>query len=397
MRSEEVKELQGIAERLLLLCARAKIENSESEAKVLQFRNNIKVVFNDETGQISAGWTAKEIKDMPGLKDLHYRFTAGVHQYRYRKNGYNVQFSSKNKEVAKEKAYEFIKSIKKALSVSNCGAVNRGTKLDTVAEAWLELKKNHSARDTYRVYAGIYKNYIKPAFGEQNVKNILPMHLQPFFNSLFEKSGKTAEDSKIVLNGIFKYAVANRLCSSNPMEAVIVEKHFRQKGIAMTSEQLARFKAKMNASRKFGLAGLIILYSGVRGAELASMSFDWNAGTMTISNAKLKKSQKRNPLNLVRTIPIFPNLYSLRSRIEASEDWRIKATTLTSKFCEYWTETTVKDLRHTFTSKAREFGVENELVSLWTGHSAGTNVTANTYTHFSMEFQKKEALKIKEY
>ena len=223
------------------------------------------------------------------------------------------------------------------------------------------------------------------------------MHLQPFFNSLFEKSGKTAEDSKIVLNGIFKYAVANRLCSSNPMEAVIVEKHFRQKGIAMTSEQLARFKAKMNASGKFGLAGLIILYSGVRGAELASMSFDWNAGTMTISNAKLKKSQKRNPLNLVRTIPIFPNLYSLRSRIEASEDWRIKATTLTSKFCEYWTETTVKDLRHTFTSKAREFGVENELVSLWTGHSAGTNVTANTYTHFSMEFQKKEALKIKEY
>lgn len=397
MRSEEVKELQGIAERLLLLCARAKIENLESEAKVLQFRKKIKIVFDDETGQISAGWTAKEMKEMPNLKDVKYRFTAGVHQYRYRKNGYNVQFSSKVKEVAKQKAYEFIKSLKKTLSVNNAAATSRAMKLDTVAEAWLELKKNHSAKDTYRVYAGVYKNHIKPVFGERNVKSILPLDLQPFFNELFEKSGKTSEDAKIVLNGIFKYAVANRLCSSNPMEAVVVEKHFRKTGVALTDEQLARFKAKMNASGKFGLAGLIILYSGVRGAELASIRFDWDAGTMDVANAKLKKSQKKNPQNLIRTIPIFPNLYPLRERIEENDDWRIKASTLSCKFCEFWNETTVKDLRHTFTSKAREFGVENELVNIWTGHSAGSNQTANTYTHFSMKFQKIEAEKIKEY
>lgn len=396
MRSEEVKELQGIAERLLLLCARAKIENSESEAKVLQFRKNIKVVFNDETGQSSAGWTAKEIKDMPGLKDLHYRFTAGVHQYRYRKNGYNVQFSSKNKEVAKEKAYEFIKSIKKALSVSNCGAVSRGTKLDTVAEAWLELKKNHSAKETFQSYKSVYKNHIKPVLGERNVKNILPMDLQPFFNELFSRYERKAEDAKIILNGVFKYAVANRLCASNPMEAVIVEKHFRKKGVALDEEQLTRFKETMNRSGAVGLAGLIVLYSGVRSSELPTIRFDWSAGTMTISNSKLKKSQKRNPLNLVRTIPIFPNLYSLRSRIEASDEWR-KKVPFSKFFIKIWSEHTPKDLRHTFISKAREFGVENELVSIWTGHSAGTNVTANTYTHFSMEYQKREALKIKEY
>ena len=41
--------------------------------------------------------------------------------------------------------------------------------------------------------------------------------------------------------------------------------------------------------------------------------------------------------------------------------------------------------------------VDNELVNLWMGHSAGKNLTANTYTHFSMEFQKKQAKKISNY
>lgn len=396
MRNDEVKKIQDIAQQLLLICAHARIENSETESKVLQFRKKIKIVFDDETGQTSAGWTAKEVKELPSLKDVKYRFTAGVHQYRYRKNGYNVQFSSKTKEVAKQKAYEFIKSLKKTLSVNNAAATSRAMKLDTVAEAWLELKKNHSAKETYLSYKGVYKNHIKPVFGERNVKSILPLDLQPFFNELFGKYERKAEDAKIILNGIFKYAVANRLCVSNPMEAVVVEKHFRKTGVALTDEQLVRFKAKMNESGAVGLAGLIILYSGVRSAELPSIRFKWEEGTMDVANAKLKKSQKKNPLNLIRTIPIFPNLYPLRERIEASDEWRPKRP-FSKYFITVWKENTPKDLRHTFISKAREFGVENELVSLWTGHSAGNNLTANTYTHFSMNFQKIEAEKIKEY
>lgn len=396
MRVEEINYFQGLAEKILLYCANARIENSESKNKVLQLRQKIKIVFDNETGQISKGWTAKEIKDMPSLKDIHYRFTAGVHQYRYRKNGYNVQFSSKNKEVAKQKASEFIKSLKKTLSVNNAAASSRTLKLDTVAEAWLELKKNHSAKETYLSYKGVYKKHIQPVFGERNVKNILPMNLQPFFNELFGKYERTAEDAKIILNGVFKYAVANRLCTSNPMDAVIVEKHFRKNGVALTDEQLTRFKTKMNESGAVGLAGLIVLYSGVRSAELPTVRFNWETGTMDITNAKLKKSQKNNPLNLIRTIPIFPNLYPLRERVDASDEWRPKRP-FSKYFKKVWQENTPKDLRHTFISKAREFGVENELVNLWTGHSAGNNQTANTYTHFSMEYQQEEAKKIKKY
>lgn len=394
MRKEEIDCLQGIAEKILLLCANAQIENSEASQKVIDFRKIAQVVYGNKKGR-SSEWTEKELKEVPYLKDLKYRFISGVHQYRYRRNGYDKHFSSKYKEVAKQKAYEFIKGLNKTISSER--DVLYAKTLDFVANAWLELKKGHTSYTTYRIYEGIYRNHIAPVFGKKSVKSLLPMHLQPFFNELFLKQEKTCEDAKIVFNGIFKYAVANRLCSSNPMQGVLVEKHFRKTGVSLSEEQIERFKTVMNRSGKFGLACLIILYSGVRGAELSSIRFDWNGGTMTIDNAKLKKSQKRNPLNLVRTIPIFPGLYALRERIEASDEWRIKASTLTCKFCNYWTETTIKDLRHTFISKLRESGIENELVSIWTGHSAGKNVTANTYTHFSMDFQKEQAKKVKAY
>ena len=345
--------------------------------------------------QVRQVWTKEEMERMPYLKDLKYRYKDGIHEYRYRREGFNESFSSKNQEVAKKKAYEFIKGLKKIIQAE---ALNvKGKTFEYVALAWIELKKSHTGKSTYRVYEGVYRNHIAPVFAKRAIKNILPLDLQPFFNELFRKHEKTCEDAKIIMNGIFKYAVANRLCPTNPMAGVIVEKHYRQTGKALTDSQLKRFRVKMDGSGNFGLACLIILYSGARGFELPSITFNWESGTMTMDNAKLKKSQRANPNNLKRTIPIFPALFELRTRIEATEEWRIKTSTLTCKFCNYWTENTVKDLRHTFITKAREAGIGNELDNIWTGHSAGRNLTANTYTHFSMKYQLREAKKLKPY
>ena len=352
-------------------------------------------VLSQVNMQNRQAWTKKEIEELPYLKDLKYRVTVdGIHQFRYRRDGYNESFNSKNYEVAKKKAYDFIKSLKKLIR-SEADLV-RGKTVDFVYNAWIELKKVHADKDTVRSYVSVYKNHIAPKFGNLSVKNLLPLHLQPFFNELYEKQGKTCENAKIILNGIFKYAVANRLCPTNPMDGVIVLKHVRTPGVAMSLEQIERFKNKMPGEGPFGLAGLIILYSGIRGAELESLTFDWMKGTFTVKNAKLKRSQKVNPANLYRTVPIFPGLWGLRHRIER-EEWKIEARKLSNGFKDVWTENTVKDLRHTFSSKAREAGVDNELVNIWMGHAPGKNLTANTYTHFSMDFQIAQAQKITNY
>ena len=341
-------------------------------------------------------FTKKELDEMPYLKDLKYRVTVdGIHQFRYRRNGYNLSFNSKNKELAKKKAYDFIKSIKHTIK-KEADVVYQKT-LNFVADSWFNLKEAHSDPTTLRGYKSTYKLHVAPVFGKRGVKYILPLDLQPFFDKLFEHSGRITETVKIVLNGIFKYAMANRLCPTNPMDGVVIEKHFRTPGKALTDEQLKRFKVKMiNDDSPYGIASLIILYTGIRGAELPSLTFDWKEGTFTVNNAKLKKSQKDKKINLTRTLPIFPALWQLRERIENSE-WKIHPKTLTNHFVEHWSENTVKDLRHTFASKCREAGIENELVNVWQGHTPGRNVTANTYTHFSMEYQKKKAKLLRPY
>jgi integrase len=341
-------------------------------------------------------WTQKETQEMPYLKDIKYRKTqAGIHQFRYRRDGYNVSFNSKDYEVAKQKAYDFVKGLKKILKDS--AEIAYGKTLDHVGQAWLQLKKAHTVPATFRTYKGVYDNHVLPIFGKRAIKNILPIDLQPYFDDLFSRQERTCEDVKVILNGIFEYALANRLIPSNPMLGVIVNKHFRKTGKALSDEQIKTFKEEMLKHGPYGIAGLIILYSGVRGHELNSIDFQWDKGVFIVNNAKLKKGQKANPENLKRTVPIFPGLWKLKNVIQESESWKIKPTSLTIYFSKNWKQNTVKDLRHTFTTKAQEAGVPESLVNLWTGHLPGKTVTANVYTHFDVKYQIAEANKITNY
>ena len=405
MKAQDIRFFQKIAEQIVLYCAGAEITNENAEELANKQRalfslvnksaaadaeNNVDLKLN----QNLQFWTAKEIDNMPFLKDLKYRVTKdGIHQFRYRRDGYDVSFNSKKLEIAKQKAREFLSSLKKQPSAVK---VRNDNCLSHVAELWFNTKKNHVDSQTLNGYYSVYKNHILPAFGKRSIRKILPIDLQPFFDDLFGRLGKTCENAKIILNGIFKFAVANRICPTNPMDGVIIERHARNAGKRLTDEQIKRFVNVMATVPNFGIAYLIILYTGIRGAELESLQFDWIGGTFTVKNAKLKKSQRLNPQNLTRTVPIFPGLYSLRNRIE-SEFWRIDKRRISNYLSKNWKETSVKDLRHTFSSKAREVGIDNELVNIWMGHTPGKNLTANVYTHFSIEYQKKEAEKLNNY
>ena len=400
----EIEKMQGYLRKIGVFLSKVKFRLHELEVEgtvnegldrffdhfsPAPLRSNVASQPNKQNNHF---WTVKELKDMPFLKDLKYRqLKNGTHQFRYRRDGFDVSFNSKNLKTAKEKAQAFILDLKKKMGADV--SIKHVNTLDYVAQLWFSNKKHHVAAHTLRVYQSVYNNHVKPTFGSRKIKDILPMDLQPFFNALAGTLGKTCENAKIILNGIFDFAVANRLCITSPMPGVIIERHVRKVGKALNDEQIKRFKNVMHAAGGFGTAYLIILFSGIRGAELERMSFDWNAGTFTVYNAKLKKHQRAREENLTRTVPIFPGLFALRSRIER-EDWRYGAKAISDNIKRFWSESTVKDLRHTFTTKARECGIDNELVNLWTGHLPGKNVTANVYTHFSLEFQQRQAQKI---
>ena len=186
------------------------------------------------------------------------------------------------------------------------------------------------------------------------------------------------------MTGILEYAVNNGLLSFNPMKAVFVPKHERTKGVALTYDEELQF-VKAIKGNYYEYSFLRMLYCGVRACEVNEVEENLEDHTLTIKNGKLKSYQKV----LYRTVPMFP--YYKQNVVGHCK--RVDVKHLSMEFSKLCPGHTLKDLRHTFTTRARECGIDNEIVSLWTGHSLG-NITASVYTHFNMQFQQKQAEKL---
>ena len=172
------------------------------------------------------------------------------------------------------------------------------------------------------------------------------------------------------------------------MPVIIIKKHERQIGERLSKEQENNLLETIKGT-EIETTIKLFLYTGARPSELKSITFDWQNGTFTLLNSKLKSYQKETS----RTIPIFPTLYSIREEIE---DCKIVNEAYIGKYFRSRNMGfQVKSLRHTFTSKCKEQGVLSELVNYWTGHTPGKDTSAKIYTHFEMDFQKKEAEKVK--
>lgn len=328
----------------------------------------------------------KEYIDYPYLQFFNYQNVKDSHSFRYHRNGVQKNICCKSLEKAKIKVIEFCEELKKKngfLEKKDC------TLLCDYGQKWLDIiKKPYVHKDTYRVYNGVFKNYIAPYFNKKTFRNISYFDLQEFFNNLPKDKGKTIENIHIVMNGIFNCAFIDGVIEKNIMERIQVKRHTRKTGLCIDKESEKAFLEKIKGNSK-ELSWLVMLYSGVRPGELSSIQFNWEENTMTIKNGKLKSYQK----NFYRTIPILPLLTPLKSRLE-TEDWKKNTKTLSQRFPKMCPNYRLYDLRHTFITRAKQCGVSDELVNLWTGHTLGTSVTAKVYTHYTMEYQQKEAKKV---
>ena len=328
----------------------------------------------------------QEYLQYPYLQFFCYQITKGSHSFRYHRNGVQKNICCKNLEKAKIKVIEFCEQLNK-----NKGIFEKQdtTLLTDYGKKWLDIiKKPNVHKDTYRVYNGVFKNYVCPAFENMYFRDISYFDLQDFFNKLPAEKGKTIENIRIVMRGIYDSAYIDGIIDKNIMERVQVKRHIRKKGQCLTLQAEKDFISKIKGNTK-ELSWLVMLYSGVRPCELSSIVFNWGENTMTIKNGKLKSYQT----NFYRTIPIFSQLKPLKSRLE-SEDWKKNTRTMSCRFPRVCPNYRLYDLRHTFVTRAKQCGVSDELVSLWTGHELGKSVTAKIYTHYTMEFQQKEALKV---
>ena len=343
-------------------------------------------------------FTKKEIRKMPRLKDFSIRQKEnGVYEIRFRRYGYNESFSSKDFSVAKQKAFmwlsEFESQIKPNVhftvlsqSESERFSIGKNTLFKTFADDYIyNVRKRRVKALTFMTYKNYYESEILPVYGKMRLSDIKPYYIQKHLDKLHAAKPRSCEDIKMLLNGIFQYAVDNGIIDRNPIKAVYIEKHERKNGVALTPDEERQFVKDIKGSKNEWVF-LKMLYSGVRPSEISDIQEDIENNTLTIKNAKLKSYQK----NLTRTIPIFPKY---KETLDHPIRKYVYLHDLGSDLKYYLPNHTLKDLRHTFTTRARECGIDNELVAVWTGHSLG-NITRSVYTHFSNEFQQEQAKKL---
>ena len=330
-------------------------------------------------------FTEEDLKKMPKLKDGRTRITSdGLFQIRYRKDGYNKQFTSKTLKEAQAKFKEWVRSVndEKAAKLPK-----KTQNFKEFAERYFEeVKRLNVAPFTYDLLSRRLRAYILPALGEMQIKKISPLKCQAVLNRILaDGKGRTAEDVKFLLGEIFRAAVGEKLITDNPMQFVKIPKHQRENGKALTLAEIAEF-IKACENSPYQRLFMLYLYTGIRRNELHSAVIDENF--ITVASGKCRTGQKQQ----YRKIPIAAGLRAYLPIF--SEELQTANDVLTGNFKKLCSAHHLYDLRHTFTTRAQESGISKTLVDVWTGHKDNRDMTASVYTHFSDEFQIREIAKL---
>lgn len=193
-----------------------------------------------------------------------------------------------------------------------------------------------------------------------------------------------------ILSQIFKAAQNDRIIPASPMASIQRPTYEADEVVPLTrNEEKYLIETLFRVEHPCRYAIVFLLYTGMRRSELKDATTD---GTwITTFSAKVRKG--KNPKK--RRIPISPMLRPYMDHFSA-ENLSFTADRLSRVVPKFLPNHTTHHLRHTFITRAVEFGVPEYLIKLWVGHSKDRrNVTGSVYTHFSDEFQLAQIEKIK--
>ncbi len=244
------------------------------------------------------------------------------------------------------------------------------------------FRKKKVAEITYKIdIRRFYKN-LAPYFADKPLKKITPLECQQLLESLTEQNkGKTADEVYGLMSVIFKTAIKHGIITRNPLDVIYHEKHETISGKALTKEEEQRLKLALQDTEYLAF-GMFALYTGLRPNEYKTAQIDGDFIIAVNSKRKHKRVEyKRIPiikalkpyvLNGIPKIPRAENFRKVYKKALPNHIWY--------------------DMRTTFYSRCKEYGVSEHALSEFMGHSLGA--IGNAYTDLSNEYLLKEAKKL---
>ncbi len=308
----------------------------------------------------------------------------GTYEIRYRKNGMNISASAKTVERAKERFLE-------ALCNAKSNETSNRMYFGQFAMQWLEIvKKPHVKTVTYENYLTTLKLYVLPRLAKLRIRDVKPLTVQILLNELDKKGVKrSAENVYVLLKAIFDFAIAENLIVKSPMAPIRKPKYEAKHGVALTVEEEHSLVEKcINSKSPCRYAYILLVYTGIRRSELASVQISSKWITVTTSKTRKGMGEKQ------RKIPISPMLKPFLPFFTA-ENLNVTNNMMSKGIAKFIPGHHLHELRHTFITRCQECGISRELTSLWAGHKADNTMTSNVYTHFSEEYQLGEIQKLR--
>ena len=370
------------------------------------------IALNRDTGKLSEqgknGFklTKQEIKTMPehirkifiaNNYIVNYRITSnGYFEARIRRKGMYIEASGRDFETMRKRFmdrlsafYEHppVQPAETPATVPTAKAVLFGN----YGREWLKIKEQTTKPSTFKEYERSFRVDLEPTFGNKPLADITRNDLQNYlFGIVGENKHRKAEKLALMLNCIFDMAAEDYNIPS-PMKKVVLPAYQTKTGSALTKNEEARLVnyCKTHKNMEGTDALLVLLYFGLRKSELKSIEIidgKW---------LQCETSKERLGQNVVlRKIPFTPMVKKVLPYIDFEKAKNTNLNTISTRMKRLLPNHHPHELRHTFISRCKEAGVASEVVSIWAGHSLSGTITSTVYTHYSEEFQMKEAEKV---
>lgn len=281
------------------------------------------------------------------------------------------------------------------------------------------------------MYETLIDKIITPEIGLYKLKDIKPIHIQMFYNKLYDNgngySTSTIQKINNILRPACEVAVRNDLIGKNPLDSVQLPKHKEKQVRALTVEEEAKFLETAKDNQYYA-AFVVLLDTGLRCGELLALTWDdidLKNNTLHVSKnlvAVKDRDKKDGKQKLViqdtpktskgvRTIPLTNRSSTLLKALKIKQQSKTNIVFCTKKYTYLYPKNFRRAfqcvlkragieqlglhvLRHTFATRLFEKGANPKTVSTLLGH-ANVGITLDIYTHVEPE-QMKETIRLLE-
>lgn len=292
---------------------------------------------------------------------------------------------------------------------------------------WMKEYKEPTVKaGTVGVYRDNFRSYIEKPLGKKKLKDIRPEHIQKIYNDLNKKgySRNTIELVSVVLSGMYKQALKNKIVTENPVPLATlprVKKHKEPR--VMTVEEQRKFLEYAKESYLNNLF-ILALTTGMRSGELRGLRWqdiDFKDKTLHINNTLVYVNKDylldtpKTPTS-IREIPLIDSgiaalkrqkVKQAENRMLLGDKWQNKKglenlvfTTMTGypinrdmlrqelnrviediqKDHQDFKHITPHTFRHTFATRCIENGMSPQVLKTILGHSK-LSMTMDLYSH----------------